>query len=113
MVHIHDHYKKAIWNMHKSGNHPLFPRYRGTWPWLLLYHKSLHESSIEMQTFISWNLPDGVRGSSLKKRNRLADNTDSNDDEKGKQGKTGWHIKPENKKMHVARAMEVFGEAAK
>jgi hypothetical protein len=75
--------------------------------------KKLQESSIDMQMSISGNLPDGVGGSSLKKRNRLVDDTDSDNNEKGKQGKTGWHVKPENEKMHVARAMEVFGKAAK
>jgi hypothetical protein len=66
-----------------------------------------------MQLFISRNFPDGVGGSSLKKRNRLADDMDSDDNEKLKQGKPVQHMKLENKKMHVARATEVFGEAAK
>ena len=49
----------------------------------------------------------------MKKRLRLEDDTDSDNDDKGKKGKTGGRVKPENEKMRVPRAMEVFGEAAK
>jgi hypothetical protein len=101
-------YKKDIRKMQLSGNHSLFPRYCGARPWLLLYHKNLQESLIEMHSFISGNFPDGVGGNSLKKINRLADDTDSDNDEKVKKGKPVRRVKLENEKMRVAWAMEVF-----
>ncbi len=118
MAHIHVHYKKAVRNMQTSGNHSLFHRFCGTRPWLMLYHKNIVEAPIQMKTYISGDLPDGVGGSSLKKR-KFADDSSGEDNEKGKdngkgkQNKSGPRARPVNEKNRVARAMEAVGEAAK
>ena len=118
MAHIHDHYKKAIRNMTKSGSHLPFQKFCGTRPWLLLYHQNIVEAPVQMWSYISGDLPDEVGGSSLKKK-RLADDTGTSEDEgnpraKKKNKEQDRRVKkPENEKMRVARAMEVVGEAAK
>jgi hypothetical protein len=85
----------------------------------MLYHKNVVEAPIQMKTYISGDLPDGVGGSSLKKR-KFADDSSGEDNEKGrkdngkgKQNKSGTRARPVNEKNRVARAMEVVGEAAK
>ena len=111
MAHINDHYKQAVRKQRTSGNHFPITKYIGARPWLLLYNKSLQESSIEMKAFVSGNLPDGVGGSSLKKRDKYE--TDSDDEEKNKSKRRRNRSqggKPDTEKLRVARAMEVFGE---
>jgi hypothetical protein len=115
MSHIHHHYRGKMRIKNSSGHHDGFTTYCGTRPWLLLYHKSIQESSIEMKTFVSGNLPDGVGGSSLKKkRDIFADDTDSDNEEKGKKPRRQPRgTKGASEKMRVALAMEAFGKAAK
>jgi hypothetical protein len=114
MSHIHFHYRKAVRKQRTSGSHWPITKYIGARPWLLLYHKSLQESSIEMKAFVSGNLPDGVGGSSLKQDKYDNYDTDSDVDKKAKNGKQSRgkpspRGKPESEKLRVARAMESFG----
>ena len=94
-----------------SGSHCPITKHIGPRPWLLLYDKSLHESSIEMKAYVGGDLPKGVGGSYLKRTADDGNASGSEDDNKPrKKVKAG---KPETEKLRVARAMEQFGLAAK
>jgi hypothetical protein len=112
--HINYYYKKAIRSQRGSGSHYPITKYIGTRPWLLLYHKSLRESSIEIKALVSGDLPKGVGGTSLM--NGEEDDTDSDADTKPRKrkysprrGKGGKEVQAEiesSEKARVATAME-------
>jgi hypothetical protein len=114
LSHIRCFYRKAVRLQRTSGSHCKITKHIGPRPWLLLYDKSLLESSIEMKAYVGGDLPEGIGGSYLK---RSADvkqlNTSDSDDEKKPSKKKVKASKQESEKLRVARAMEQFGEAAR
>jgi hypothetical protein len=113
MAHVNDQYRKAVRKQQRSGNHWPITKYIGTRPWILLYDKSLQESSIEMKVLVSGDLPDGVGGSSIKRRETY-DFLDSSTSEMKHKRKYRSHMNNNNgSNSHlssVARAIEDFGE---
>ena len=114
LSHIQCFYRKAVRLQRTSGNYCPITKHIGPRPWLLLYDKSLLESSIKMKAYVGGDLPQGVGGSYLK---RTADvkqfNAESEDDAKRPNKKKIRASKHDSEKLRVAKAMEQFGEAAR
>jgi hypothetical protein len=105
LSHIQSFYRVAVRKQRTSGSHCPITKHIGPRPWLLLYDKSVLESSLEMKAYVGGDLPDGVGGSYLKV---TADESDNDRPPKKK-----IKVKQESEKLRVAKAMEQFGVAAK
>jgi hypothetical protein len=101
LLYIQSFYRQAVSKQRTSGSHCPITKHIGPRPWLLLYDKSVLESSIEMKAYVGGDLPDGVGGSYLK-ITADEDATESDKDNRPKKKVKVKANKQESEKLRVA-----------